>query len=173
MSLVKDVNWLIKIHPSDILNLYGVEDEIKRKIDYIPSHIKIIKRNVKISPYGLYNLIDAGITTMGTVGVELPCFGKSIITVGRSHFSHKGFSVDIKSKDEYFYVLNNIKSIKRLDDGQIELAKKYAYLYFIQKSVLWRSVNLKNLELLLPGNDPYLDKICEGAVTGEDIILDE
>lgn len=185
MIEIEDVNWLIKIHPVEmrIGNYYGVVDEIKRKIGDIPSHVKILTPDLKINSYGLYNVIDVGITIMGTVGVELPSFSKPVITAGRFHFAQKGFTIDPESKGEYFKLLENIKSIRPLSDDQVRMARRYAYSYFIERQIPltvintaqghWGDLDLNKLDRLLPGNDPIIDKICEGIIYGKDVALDE
>ncbi len=186
MMLIEDVNWLIKVHPSEKVMRtisYGVLDEIKKTFTFIPPHIKIVKPDQKINTYSLFQLIDVGITMTGTVGVELACFGKSVITVARSHYSNKGFTLDPSNKEKYLSLFEAIRDIKRLDSYQIDLAKKYAYSYFIQRQIPlyvinkfqsdWGGLNLNKLNQLLPGKDPVLDKICGAIVNGTDVILDE
>ncbi|MFA5074964.1 MAG: hypothetical protein WC436_02565 [Candidatus Babeliales bacterium] len=180
---IKNVNWLIKIHPIETINNYGTLDEIRKRIKDIPENIIIINSDIKINSYSLYNLINCGITIFGTVGVELPCLGKHIITLGKSHFSDKGFSLDMKSKEQYFDCLENIKNIKPLTQEQIKLARQYAYSYFIQRQIPlniinkkqghWGDIDIDRLDELLPGKDPVLDKLCESIISGKDVILDE
>lgn len=185
MSEIKDVNWIIKMHPGEVSDgtLFTTYDVIQKEFDSIPDHIKIIRNDTEINTYGLYQLVDAGITVLGTAGAELPLSGKPIITTGEAHYSGKGFSIDAKSKEEYFSILENARDLKPLTDGQKELARRYAYSYFVQSQVPlkimnkkeghWGNIDLTRLEELLPGNDPILDKICEGIIHGKDVILDE
>jgi SAM-dependent methyltransferase len=184
MSEIKDVNWIIKMHPGEVSDgtLFTTYDVIQKEFDSIPDHIKIIRNDTEINTYGLYQLVDAGITVLGTAGTELPLFGKPIITTGEAHFSGKGFSIDSKSKTEYFSLLENIRKIKPLTEEQVRIARRYAYYYFIQRQIPlnimdksrghWGDIDPTRLEELLPGNDPIMDKICHGIVHGKDIILD-
>lgn len=184
MSQIKDVNWIIKMHPGEVHNgtLFRTYDVIQKEFDSIPDHIKIIRNDTEINTYGLYQLVDAGITVLGTAGTELPLFGKPIITTGEAHFSGKGFSIDSKSESEYFSILENIRKIKPLTEEQIRIARRYAYYYFIQRQIPlnimdksrghWGDIDPTRLEELLPGNDPVMDKICHGIIHGKDIILD-
>jgi hypothetical protein len=183
-SEVEDVNFLLRVHPGEVTvgSLFTTSDLIKREFESIPDHIKILWHDSDINSYGLYQLIDVGITIFGTVGVELPLLGKPVVVAGNAHFSNKGFSIDAKTKDEYFTILENAASIKSLSLEQIQWARQYAYSYFIQRQVPlniinreqghWGDIDLSRLEELLPGNDPILDAICEGIVKGKDIILD-
>jgi glycosyltransferase involved in cell wall biosynthesis len=185
MSEIRDVNWIIRLHPGEKYNgsLFTTGDLIRKEFENIPEHIKIIWNDSEVNSYGLYRLIDAGITIFGTVGAELPLFGKPVVSVGDARFSGKGFTIDAKSKEEYFSILENVRDLKPLTDRQKELARRYAYSYFVQTHVPlkimnkkeghWGNIDLTRLEELLPGNDPILDKTCEGIIHGKDVILDE
>ena len=184
-AAITDVNWIIRVHPGEIKDgsLYTTSDLIKRVFPEVPEHIKIIWHDSDINSYGLYKLIDAGITIMGTVGVELPLFGKPIITAGEAHFAGKGFSIDSKTQEEYFSILDNIREIQPLTAEQIALARQYAYSYFVERQIPlrmtkksdghWGEVDLRKLDQLLPGKDSVMDIICDGVVNGKDVILDE
>jgi hypothetical protein len=185
MIHIKDVNWLIKPHPIEgiITLLHGVEGEIKKKFCQLPPHIKVLPAQLKINPYSFFQLIDVGITIMGTVGVELPCLGKPVITAGAFHFANKGFTYDASTKEQYFEYLENIRKLPTiLPKAQIRLARQYAHSYFFERHIPltildekqghWGDVDFKKLKKILPGQDPVIDKICEGILSGRDIILD-
>lgn len=180
MKTLPDVNWLIRIHPGEKKDgsLFSSDDLIRKSFTVLPSNIKILWSDSVINSYSLYQLIDIGITIFGTVGVELPVFGKLIITAGEAHFSNKDFSIDAKSREEYFELLGRINSLKKLTREQIELARQYAYLYFIQRqSVLdvvdpkvghWGSLDIKKINELLPGKNHTIDTICNSIIKGID-----
>lgn len=185
MSEVKDINWIIRVHPGEkgSGSLYTVDDYIREKYPVIPEHIKILWSDSEINSYGLYQLIDAGITLFGTTGAELPLLGKNVISGGEAYFSNKGFSLDAKSKEEYRELLRNINNIKPLSSEQIETARRYAYSYFIQRQIPINVINKKEghfgnlnpdkISSLLPGKDLILDSICESIIEGKDVILNE
>ena len=113
------------------------------------------------------------------MGAELPCFGKPIIAAGEAHFSGKGFSYDAQTPYDYFMLLKNIPPA--LNKKRIELAKRYAYLYFIQRQVPftftnkneghWGNIDYNKLDELLPGRNPIVDKVCNCLAHGEEVIL--
>ena len=185
MFEIKDVNWLIRCHPAEKRggSLFTTDDLIKKEFPCIPEHVKIIWFDSDVNTYGIYRLINAGITIFGTVGVELSLLGKPVITAGNTHYSNKGFTVETKSKKEYFSILKNVKKIKPLTEKQVRLARQYAYSYFIQRQIPlniinkkqghWGNIDLRKLDQLLPGNNSILDKICQSIINGKDAILDE
>ncbi len=182
---IKNVNWLVRVHPGEgpSGSLYTNDDYIRDNFKNIPDHVKILWSDSELNSLGLYNLIDVGITLFGTMGAELPLLGKPVISGGEAHFTNKGFTIDAKSKEEYFYLLNNIPLIKELDDKQLDLARKYAYSYFIQRQIPinviakkeghWGNIDPKKMNKLLPGKDLIIDAICESIVKGKDVILTE
>lgn len=182
---IKDVNWLIKIHPAEsIYNLiYGIKDLIIEKYKSLPEHIKIIDSDCKINTYSLYKAVDAISTIIGTAGAEIGYFGKPVICTGEVYFANKGFSIDSKTKEEYFSALENCSSLKPLPESQTELAKKFAHSYFFERQIPiniinkeqghWGDIDLNMLEKLLPGKHPVLDKICDCIIEGKDVILSE
>ena len=178
-----NVNWLIRIHPAERMHgtLYSVGENIRSVFKNIPEHIKIIWPHEEINTYSIYDLIDAGITIFGTVGVELPTLGKTIIVAGESHFSNKGFSQDATNTEEYFQILTNAHYLKRLSDNQIDLAIKYAYSYFIERRIPLNIIDKyahndvlidsNRITEMLLGKDIILDAICDGITKGEDVIV--
>ncbi|MBM3206889.1 MAG: hypothetical protein FJZ43_04695 [Candidatus Staskawiczbacteria bacterium] len=186
MKDITNVNWLIKIHPTltiDGESFTSDDDMILKYFSQLPSHIKVIWSNTRINNYDLYQLISMGITLFGTVGTELPLFGKPILTAAMAHFGNKGFSFDPVTKEEYFEILATAADIKPLTSAQVELARQYAYSYFFQRQIPlpvinfakghWGGLDLDKIEQLLPGNNPIIDKICQAVINGYEIILDE
>ncbi|MFC1894780.1 hypothetical protein ACFLYH_02410 [Candidatus Dependentiae bacterium] len=185
MMSLDNINWIIRIHPAEMVHkgVFTVDDLIAKHFCDLPDYIKVINSDSDINSYGLYSLLDVAITLCGTVGVEVPLLGKNVITCSYAHYTRKGFTVDARSKEEYFDYLTDLRKIKPLSMEQIDLARKYAYLYFVARQIPlsvinkkqghWGDIDLNKLENLLPGKDPILDKLCDGIIKGEDIILDE
>jgi len=183
MAAITDVNWIIRIHPAEKSeeSLFTTDDIIKQKFQSLPGHIKIIWSDSVVNSFGIYQLIDAGITIFGTCGVELPLLGKPVIVAGNAHFSGKGFSVEPASKTDYLSVLEACKELAHLSEGQVKLARQYAYSYFVQRQVPidminknerhWGDVDVTRLDELLPGKNAVMECICDGIVNGTDVIM--
>ena len=182
---IKNVNWIVRVHPGEKASgsLYTLDDYIKENYKSIPSHIRILWSDSEINSYGLYKLIDTGITLFGTTGAELPLLGKNVITAGEAYFANKGFTYDAKSREEYFSFLRNVSEMERLNENQIELARRYAYSFFIQRQIPINLINKTDghfgnldtdkINLLLPGRDIILDEICNGIINGRDVIMND
>ena len=84
----RDVNWIVKVHPANIVKNIrdGVHAEhselttIKQKIGKLPDHVKLIKANTKISTFSILQTVDACITVRGTIGIEAACLGLPVLT---------------------------------------------------------------------------------------------
>lgn len=179
---IKDVQWLIKIHPSELNDNpeTGCQKFIEKNFPDLAPHIKVIKMDDDISPKDFYNLLDGAVTVMGTGGLELSLSGKPVILAGKAHYSGKGFTYDSKTDAEYKKLLKGAKDIKYLDENMMSLAMKYAYIYFILKQIPLLptikedlNIDFSKLEFLYPGRNKFMDFLCEKIIDGEDFILPE
>jgi hypothetical protein len=181
MKVNRNVNWIVRIHPGESIDgsVFTTYDLIKKHylLKKLPSHIKIISDKADINSYSFYKFIDGGITVFGTVGIELAVLGKPVITAGNSHYSNKGFTIDAKTKDEYFLNIKKASRLSLLNSQKIILAKKYAYNYFINQQISfdfiykkqghWGNLDIKYLPKLLPRRNKTIDKVCNRIIYGK------
>lgn len=179
---IDDVQWLIKIHPSELNDNpeTGCQKFIENNFPDLPSHIKVIKMDDDISPLDFYNLLDGAVTVMGTGGLELSLKGKPVILAGDAHYSKKGFTHDAKDREDYKKKLNSAVNLEKLNDDMLEHAWKYAYIYFIQKQIPLLPtikedlhIDFSKLNYLIPGKNKFMDFICDKIIDGKDFILPE
>lgn len=182
---ITDVHWFIKIHPAEAWASpdTGVLNLIRKHFEQIPSHITIIPADDSMSPLNFLQMIDVGITAFGTAGLELALLGKPVILAGEAHYGGKGFTYDGKTAESYRQLLKNASKLPSLNPEQLLLAKKYAYCYFIQRQIpfpvvynpesSWWEFQPHKAHLLLPGQDPFTDFICERILDGQDFIMPE
>jgi hypothetical protein len=185
IEAIPEVQWLIKIHPAEAWENpdSGVQRLIEQHYPQLPDHIRIIPAKEEISPLDFYHLIDGGATVYSTPGLELATLGKPVILAGEAHYGGKGFTYDGLTPDSYRQLLHRAGTLKPLSKKQHEQARRYAYCYFIQRQVpiaivrdprsSWWSFQYDKIKLLLPGEDPFLDFICEKILDGKDFIMDE
>jgi hypothetical protein len=133
-----NVNWLLKLHPANIYRRanagysgeYGEILAIKEALGALPSNIRVIYPDDDINPLSLFQCLDYGLTVRGTVGAEIPCFGKPVLTAGTGRYSGLGFTEDSKTAEEYLKKVRNILEIPPLSEDRTRLALKHAYLFF-------------------------------------------
>jgi hypothetical protein len=178
-----EVDWIVRVHPGELTDgsVLSTGDIIKNEFSELPGHIKVLWADSEINSYGLYQLIDGGVTIFGTVGVELAAMGKPVILAGQAHYGAKGFTLDAGTQAEYVATLERAATMKPLSAEQTALARRYAYWYFVQRQIPIRAINLEQghwgdldldrLDSLLPGRDPIMDTVCRNIVEGRDFIL--
>ena len=125
---IDNVNWLVRPHPNDIKNNV-ITDTISEceKICSNCNHVKLFPNDVTIG--SIPKFIDAAVTINGSPGAEYPCFGIPTIIPCESYSTGYGYTIEPKSKEEYFFQLKNIKNIKKLNNQQTELAKILIFMH--------------------------------------------
>jgi len=182
---IPEVQWVIKIHPAEAWcsAKKNVEFLIKKCFPELPGNIRVLSADENISPLDFLDMIEGGVTVFGTAGLELALSGKPVILAGEAHYGGKGFTYDADSKKHYRELLVQAAHLSRLNAEQIELVKRYAYCYFIQRQIpvsvvaapnsRWWSFQYDKKELLLEGRDPFIDFICEKIMDGKDFIMSD
>ena len=137
-----DVDWLIKVHPSNLWRgefdsllkgRYEEELVIEKSIGILPSHVRIVPASTQINPYSWFEMADYGITVRGTSGLEMAALGKTVITAGTGRYEGNGFTVDPPTREAYLELLSCLPNVPAPTVGQVELAKRYAYSVFVLK----------------------------------------
>ncbi|HTE40701.1 MAG TPA: hypothetical protein VK629_07720, partial [Steroidobacteraceae bacterium] len=77
-----------------------------------------------------FGITDWGVTVRGTIGMELPCFGIPVLTAGTGRYSHRGFTEDSATADEYLERLRTVDGIPRLQESRVRLAVLHAFAVF-------------------------------------------
>jgi hypothetical protein len=178
-----DVDWIIRVHPGELTDasVLSTGDIVKAEFPSLPGHIRVLWADSDINSYGLYQLVDGGVTIFGTVGVELAAMGKPVILAGQAHYGAKGFTLDAGSQAEYVAMLERAALLTPLSAEQTALARRYAYWYFVQRQIPIRAINLEQghwgdldldrIDSLLPGRDAIMDTVCRNIVEGRDFVL--
>ncbi|HKY98954.1 MAG TPA: hypothetical protein VJL35_13930 [Gemmatimonadaceae bacterium] len=182
---VPDVQWLIKIHPVEAWDnpASGVQRLIERVFPSLPDHVRVIPAEEDISPANLYELIDGGVTVYGTAGLELSLMGKPVILAGEAHYGGLGFTHEGHSPERYRELLSRAARLGSLTKEQHDDVRKYAYSHFVQREIplevvhdprtKWWGLMPEKRDLLLPGNDAFIQFICDRLVDGKDFNMPE
>jgi|TARA_B110000977_G_scaffold201524_1_gene296615 hypothetical protein len=149
----KNLNWIIKAHPSNIIKdiqdnkKQGEERELTllKKVTKgnIPDNIFYIPSSFEFSSYYLFELLDFCITVRGTVGIEAAMKDKIVITTGTGRYENKGFTNNIMNKTEYRETLRDLQNFKSLNKNTKEDAYKFAYISLICKNISFSALSLK------------------------------
>jgi hypothetical protein len=146
----KNLNWIVKVHPSNVWRsqMDGAQmaqleaAAIGKHLGALPSHVKLMAADTKISTFSLFDVADYGLTVRGTIGLELPCFGIPVVTAGTGRYSGRGFTIDPATRDEYRALLARLHEIPRLNDDAIRLARLHYFATFELMPMRMRSVVL-------------------------------
>jgi len=125
---INSVNWLIKPHPNDEINkvVTSTTSEYEKSCSSY-NHIKLFPND--IAKNSIPKIIDTIISGAGSVvNLEYPCFGIPVISCAEMQNTGFGYTIDIKSKREYFLYLENIIKLEKLKNREIELAKIYIFI---------------------------------------------
>ena len=131
-----DVQLIIRIHPGEALVKHGsILDLIKKTLPQLPPHIHLIEPLADVNTYDLMDVADMGLVYTTTVGLEMALRGIPVIVAGKTHYRNRGFTHDPNTWVEYFKLLNRLLACPRdcrLGEDQVNLAWKYAYLFFFK-----------------------------------------
>ncbi len=122
------VNWIFKEHPSS--KHYPTTDiNIKDMFNNCPNHILFLSHDASFNSASLITIADAVITVLGSAGVEFPAMtGIPSIIAGDTFYDGFGFTIEPKTKKEYFDVLSKIDTIQKLSPEQ-QYKAKAVFLY--------------------------------------------
>lgn len=181
---------LIRIHPCEAgLKAFGgfasrqpIMEEIHRRIPELPGNVRIIPPDSNISSYTLMSISEVSLVYTSTVGLETIISGKPAIVCSIPHYSRRGFTIDIKNKEEYLSFLRDLSSIPSVTQEQVDLARRYTYLFFFRYliplpfygvSSLWNVSHycLTDIDEIRPGRNPYLDIVIDGILNDGDFTI--
>jgi hypothetical protein len=146
-----EVNWLIKVHPGNVIKNVrdGVEAEpaevraIRDCIGSLPDHVRMIPAESDVSTFSLFGLMDYCVTVRGTVGIEAASFGIPVLTAGTGRYDGRGFTIDSETRDEYLERIRGIHRIAPLSPEQREMAERFAYAIFVLRPLVLTTVTLE------------------------------
>jgi hypothetical protein len=184
ISNESSIHLYIKTHPGEVFDtsssLKGVSQFIKEKHPILPENVTIIEPEWKINTYELFRFIDVGVIFNGTLGLEMMFAGIPVISTGKTTHQGLGFSMEPTSIEDYREALVGATSPPDINRQKLEL---FAYFYFVRTMIPWTLTKqayadnfdgfLNNsLEDLKPGNDPFLDHLCNCILDPANTIIE-
>ena len=131
-----DLQLIIRVHPGEMLTRgTSMVEVINRAFPRLPENIHLIKPDEKINTYDLIEITDLGLVYTTTVGLEMAMAGVPVIVSGQTHYRERGFTHDPGSWDEYVNLMDQMLQTPgdyRMSEVQVELAWRYAYLFFFE-----------------------------------------
>jgi len=182
----QDLQLVIRIHPAeisgDIPSRQPLMDEIKKAFPILPKNIFIISPQNRINTYAVMEACNAVIIYGTKTGVELTSLGIPVIVAGEAWIRNKGITIDAKSAEHYFQMLDQLPLKERMTADAVQRARKYAYHFFFRRMIPVDQmeptgaepqfqVKISSLKDLLPGCSPGLDIICDGIIKGTPFIF--
>ncbi|MDB5405523.1 MAG: hypothetical protein JWL84_435 [Rhodospirillales bacterium] len=142
-----NLNWLVKLHPANLWKRareaaegeYSELRLIAAQIGELPRHVTLVAPDNDIASLSLFQFTDYGITVRGTSGMELPCFGKPVLTAGTGRYSGLGFTDDSATADEYLGRLATLHLRGPLSPAETELGRRHAHAAFLRRPWLMTS----------------------------------
>jgi hypothetical protein len=143
-----DVQLVIRVHPGEKLvpQAKSMGTVVHEALSEIPGHIHVIGALDPVNTYDLIEIADLGLAYTTTVGVETAMNGIPVVVCGRTHYRGRGFTLDPKTWDEYFALLEKVLfdlPAHRLTEEQTAKAWNYAYRFFFEypRPFPWRLMN--------------------------------
>lgn len=132
---IDGVNWILRDHPSNSRSFFHSKHSlvsIAKEIygNSLPSNIAIMP-DKQFSARTVIEMADGIVTGYGTIAIEASCFGVKSLLAGSSPFSGLGFTMDPKTKDEYFSLLQNVFLEGSDPPVDIDKARTAIFMYFV------------------------------------------
>ncbi len=177
-----------RVHPAEIRGAIPsrqpVVAEIEKAFPKLPPNVYIIPPESPISTYAAMLQCDSVIIYGTKTGVELSSLGVPVIVAGEAWIRNKGITLDARTADEYYQILDRLALGYRLDEATTRRARQYAYHFFFRRMIPlecvephqgWPpyQVQISSLDDLLPGKLAGLDTICDGIFKNTNFVFSE
>ena len=181
-----DLQLVIRVHPAelsgDVPSRQRVVEEVKKKYPVLPRNVFMIPPQSRISTYAVMEACNAVVIYGTKTGVELTSLGIPVIVAGEAWIRNKGITIDAKSAEHYFQILDQLPFMERMAPDAVQRARKYAYHFFFRRMIPVDQmeptggeprfqIKISSLKDLLPGCSPGLDIICDGILKGTPFVF--
>lgn len=178
-----ELQLLLRVHPAEIRGTLPsrqpIVDEIRKAFPVVPKNVFVIPPESQVSTYAAMAACNAVIIYGTKTGVELTSMGVPTIVAGEAWIRNKGITLDARSRDEYFKLLDQLPLREGLSPELTQRARRYAYHFFFRRMIPLSFMEqgtpyhlaIQTLKQLLPGSEPGLDVICDGIMNGSEFIF--
>jgi hypothetical protein len=180
-----EVPLVIRIHPAEVWGTLPsrqrVEAEIRKVFPVLPPNVRVIPPESRASTYAIMERANAALIFGTKTGVELAAMGIPVVVAGEAWIRNKGLTLDARSPDDYFRILEKLPLPERMTEAQVRRARKYAYHFFFRRMIPIDCmeptggdppfrVRLSTVRDLEPGKLPGLDCALAGILDGSPFI---
>jgi len=175
----------VKPHPAEVFDssssLKGISRIVKEKYPHLPENLTVIEPEWRINTYDLFPFINVGVIFNGTLGLEMMLAGIPVVSTGQTTHEGLGFALEPKTIEAYRRALVGESEPRELDREKLEM---FAFFYFIRSLIPWRLTKqvyanaefdgfmIESLDDLKPGQDPYLDHLCNCIFDPENTVIE-
>jgi hypothetical protein len=176
----RSAQLVVRVHPGERLT-HGrsMVDVVNEALPSLPEHIHVIGPLEKVNTYDLMEIASLGLAYTTTTGMEMSMNGIPVIVCGETHYAQRGFTLDPRSWDEYYRMLDDhMKEPKRLTQEQVATAWEYAYRFFFEYPLpfpwrlmhFWKDINIWPLSRVLSDEGQVAYRQTFDYLAGEPIV---
>ncbi len=173
---------IIKIHPAEFHRtvLDPTVEMLRERFSQLPPNIHVLDARIPVTAHGVIRLSDVCLIYTSTVAVEAAALGKPVILAGGGWHSNRGVTIEARSPETYFELLDAICK-GQIPDADGARGRRYAYEFFFRSDLPIThyqlandfdvlELNLNDLRDIAPGCDSTIDAICRGVLLDEPFI---
>jgi hypothetical protein len=178
-----EIDLVIRVHPntgsrrSTGANRAQLE-EMRRLAVNLPANVRMVDPDDEISSYSLMNLCAVGFVWVSTVGLELACKGKPVVSAAGNYLSETGFVQTVGDTATYEPMLESLRTHPpgATDVEIMRRALRFAYGMFFRMPVHFPLVAMPNphegtlrytsVQELRPGRDAGVDRCAQVVLDG-------
>jgi hypothetical protein len=178
-----DDELVIRVHPAE-LKLRGkqtrepVAGVLAERFERLPDNVRLLGAEDPTSSYTLMEQADVGLVYTSTTGLELALSGTPTVVAGNTHYRDKGFTIDPLDPRDFAQRLDAVLDDPQAHAPDVELARRYAWLFFFaapfefpfvdEPRLGLARITTSDLSALAPGRHADLDRLCDSILHGGD-----
>ncbi len=181
-----EIDLVIRVHPNTgSRRSTGANraqlDELRALAVGLPPNVRMVDPDDEISAYSLMDLCAVGLVWVSTVGLELACKGKLVVSAAGNYISETSLTQTVDDTASYEPMLDALLGLApEAVDGEIRRrGLRFAYGMFFRLAIDFPLVAMPNphegalrygsLDALRPGRDEGVDRCARIVLDGEPI----